>query len=167
MPSDRAVCVCFDGDRVLVMRRVKNGQQYTVLPGGGVEAGENPAGAVLRELAEETGLAGTIIRDLGSIRHPDRLAHYFLVRVVPGPLQVGGPESARQSADNQYSLAWVAVGSLDDEPLVPEGIREIIREAAAGDSRNCPASASTDGSPSANLEGAAFPCSSIGRASDC
>jgi 8-oxo-dGTP pyrophosphatase MutT (NUDIX family) len=43
-----------DGDRLLLTRRSDNGQWC--LPGGGVDAGERPAEAAIREVREETGL---------------------------------------------------------------------------------------------------------------
>jgi len=50
------VAVCFYRDSVLVMRRRKNGRNYSVLPGGGVEDSEDASRAAERELLEETGL---------------------------------------------------------------------------------------------------------------
>lgn len=41
------------GDRVLMLRRKKDGMH--VFPGGGVEEGESPAAAMMREVREETG----------------------------------------------------------------------------------------------------------------
>ena len=51
--------VCQDADgRVLLARGSARGRRPGVwqLPGGGVEHGEHPADAVVREFAEETGL---------------------------------------------------------------------------------------------------------------
>lgn len=57
-----ALCVDQDG-RILLTRltypEMKAG--HWTLPGGGIDFGEAPAEAVLRELAEETGLAGEVI----------------------------------------------------------------------------------------------------------
>lgn len=127
--KDRAVCVCFDEDRVLVMRRHKEGRDYCVLPGGGVEPGEDGPSAVVRELSEETGLAGQVVRHLTSIDHPDRTAHYYLLDVEPGTLIVGGPEAYVQSADNHYSPEWIPIDTIDDSPLVPEDVRAVVRDA--------------------------------------
>lgn len=129
--KDRAVCVCFDRENVLVMRRHKNGREYSVLPGGGIEDGEEASSAAMRELYEETGLSGHVVRHLATIDHPDRTAHYFLLDVVPGPMSVGWPESEAQSPDNHYSPEWVPLAALDREPIFPEDVRSVIYEAAA------------------------------------
>lgn len=114
-------------DTVLVVRRRRSGRHYCVLPGGGIEDGETPAGAAGRELHEETGLAGEIIRHLGTCQHADRTAHYFLVAVGTGPLRLGGPERQRQSADNWYGPAWISLSDLEAENLQPEEVRPLLR----------------------------------------
>ncbi len=127
MSKDRAVAVCLDQGRVLVMRRHKDGRDYTVLPGGGVEEGEDPSAAVLRELEEETGLHGRgAPRHLATLDHPDRRAHYFLVDVVPAPMKVAGPEAATQSAENSYTPCWLPLSQLDREPLMPQRLRRDV-----------------------------------------
>ncbi|HSZ38950.1 MAG TPA: NUDIX domain-containing protein [Trebonia sp.] len=124
--KDRAVCVCFDQGNVLVMRRHKDGRDYSVLPGGGVEEGEEASCAAIRELQEETGLSGRVVRHLATIDHPDRTAHYFLLDVVPGSMSVGGPEAEAQSPNNRYSPEWVPLSALEREPIVPEDVRSVI-----------------------------------------
>ncbi|WP_350352161.1 NUDIX domain-containing protein [Microbacterium sp. A8/3-1] len=130
-PKERAVCVCFDGSRVLLMRRLHGGRQYTVLPGGGIEPGEIPDQAAVRELAEETGLVATVTGNLATVDHDDRRAHYLLMAAVPGEPVLGGPEALAESEDNRYRPGWVPVAELADEPLVPEEAREIVRRAFA------------------------------------
>jgi len=58
-----AICI---RDRVLLMARFvdPDGPIWT-LPGGGIEHGEDPADAVLREFTEETGYVGRLVRLLG------------------------------------------------------------------------------------------------------
>ena len=123
---DRAVVVALHEGKVLVMRRHKNGRDYCVLPGGGVESGESPVDASVRELLEETGLTGVVDRHLWTIEHPDRVAHYFLVDVDPGTMAVGGPEAFSQSEDNRYTPEWIALDDLDTENLQPQPLRELL-----------------------------------------
>ena len=51
MPQ-RAVGVIIKDNKILLMRRIKNGQEYYVFPGGGVKEGESTETAIIREIRE-------------------------------------------------------------------------------------------------------------------
>jgi len=79
-----AYALCVDADDRILLCRIAPG--YPVagrwsLPGGGVEFGEDPSHAVLRELDEETGLAGRLDGVLG-----------IWSRLVPGTETQSGDE---------------------------------------------------------------------------
>ncbi|NUT46130.1 MAG: NUDIX hydrolase [Saccharothrix sp.] len=78
-----AYAVCVEDGRVLLARHVSpaGGSTWT-LPGGGVEHGEDPYDAVLREVAEETGCAAVVERLLGV----DSRLIPPAERRVPGPI---------------------------------------------------------------------------------
>jgi ADP-ribose pyrophosphatase YjhB (NUDIX family) len=59
-----AYALCRDGAGRILLARVAPGYPAAgtwTLPGGGLDFGEDPADAVLRELTEETGLSGRIL----------------------------------------------------------------------------------------------------------
>jgi 8-oxo-dGTP pyrophosphatase MutT (NUDIX family) len=78
------------------------GRRVWGLPKGGVEPGETPEQAALREVAEETGMSGVVERELGSIDYwfyaRDRggrihkTVHYFLVRATDGSTEAHDEE---------------------------------------------------------------------------
>ena len=80
------------GKRYLLIRKMEEG--LWGFPKGGVETGETLEDAALREIKEETGLEGSIIRPVKSIRFRfykpesdvnfNKTVHYFLVRMRKG-----------------------------------------------------------------------------------
>lgn len=112
------VCVCYliaegaDGPRVLLgTKRTGLGLGKVVAPGGKLEAGESPAQAMVREIAEETGLvvAEADLEPAGRLRYrfPHREAwsqesHVFRARRWRG--------EARDS--EELSLGWVPLAEV-------------------------------------------------------
>jgi 8-oxo-dGTP diphosphatase len=105
--------------RVLLMHRRKKGEDYYVIPGGGIEAGETPEEAAVREAREETGLDVALDRKLRVFDDDGRQGHYFLATEFSGELRVGGPERDRMSPENRYDLEWIKIGRLQEIDLRP------------------------------------------------
>jgi ADP-ribose pyrophosphatase YjhB (NUDIX family) len=111
----RAGAICLDDDdRVLVHRGEWRYGPYYALPGGGVEHGETPEEAVVRELEEEAGLHVRIDRRLADVWRNGGLQHYFLVR----------PErtSGRTTLDLEpgHTEEWLPIAALADVPVWPK-----------------------------------------------
>jgi ADP-ribose pyrophosphatase YjhB (NUDIX family) len=128
---ERAAVVIIKEGRVLLIYRKKNGREYYIVPGGGVEEGETPEVACLREAMEETSLHVQIDRKMTTTTDPQQTTHYFLVSDFSGEPALGGPEQQRNSETNVYILEWIDQDRLETINLLPPDARQICLEALA------------------------------------
>ena len=116
--------LCRDADRVLLTRNSATADfpGRWQLPGGGLEHAEQPADAVVREFAEETGLTVAVtgvravvadvvrLPDLGVALHTDRVVY----EVAPT-----GGGLRDEVAGTTDRVAWVSPDELAELPLMP------------------------------------------------
>ncbi len=95
------------------------------LPGGFVEYGEDPHDAVLRELEEETGLQGTIIRLLDARGNPERDPRKHIVSIVYLVEAEGEPRGGDDAADARF---WPIEAVLNGELEIAGDHTEILRD---------------------------------------
>jgi 8-oxo-dGTP pyrophosphatase MutT (NUDIX family) len=88
--SESVVCILILDEKALLIQR--RDIPVWVLPGGGIDPGETPEHAAVREMEEETGLQVEIVRKIAEYTPINRLArftHFFEVRKVGGKLSTG------------------------------------------------------------------------------
>jgi predicted acetyltransferase/ADP-ribose pyrophosphatase YjhB (NUDIX family) len=122
----RGVAVVVRGHKLLVIARRLDGQEYAVLPGGGIEPGETPEETAVRELGEECGLRGRAVRRLFDRADGGRPASYVLVDAPEGDAVLGGPEARAHSDDSRFQPLWATAGELPLLGLLPEGIGDAV-----------------------------------------
>ncbi|EKD53609.1 MAG: hypothetical protein ACD_61C00007G0019 [uncultured bacterium] len=117
------------GDSVLLIHRHKDGQEYWVLPGGGIEDEETLEEALRREVMEETSLEVLSFELIHECPGYEGRKHFFFEVITAPDMEpvLGGPEKDNMREDNIYVLEWVdrnKAKTLVD--LFPEEIREFL-----------------------------------------
>ncbi len=116
--------IAVNAERLLMVRRGRGpaAGEWSV-PGGRVERGETLAEAVLRELAEETGLDGVCDELIGWVERIGPEHHFvildFRVSVLDGADPVAGSDAAE--------AAWVPLDEVAELRLV-DGLAEFLHE---------------------------------------
>jgi 8-oxo-dGTP pyrophosphatase MutT (NUDIX family) len=116
------------GAAALIGRLDRRGALLWSLPKGHLEAGESAEQAAVREVREETGIKGTVRRELGEIdywfvvenRRVHKTVHHFLLDAVGGELSDEDIEVTE--------VAWVPLGELDNL-LAYTDERRLVRRA--------------------------------------
>lgn len=104
----------------LIGRLDRHGRLLWSLPKGHIEAGETAEQAAVREVAEETGISGEIVAELGTIdfwfvaegRRIHKTVQHYLLRAVSGELS---------DADVEVSeVAWVPLPDITAQLAYPD-----------------------------------------------
>ena len=113
----------------LIGRRDRRGRLLWSLPKGHIEGGESARQAAIREVAEETGITGSILDELGVIdfwfiadgRRIHKTVHHFLLVAQSGELSDADIEVA--------DVAWVPLAEASAR-LAYDDERELVSRAA-------------------------------------
>jgi 8-oxo-dGTP diphosphatase len=111
-------------ERLLLIRRGRGPSSGTwSVPGGRVEAGETLAEAVLRELAEETGLEGMCDELVGWVERMGPDHHYVILDFAVTVLEPREP----RPGDDALEAEWVPLDEVAHRRLA-EGLAEFLHE---------------------------------------
>jgi ADP-ribose pyrophosphatase YjhB (NUDIX family) len=120
----------------LIARHDRRGRLVWSLPKGHVEAGETPEVTAVREIAEETGIAGRVVAPLGTIdfwfvaegRRVHKTVHHYLLLAEGGELSDEDIEVVE--------VAWVPLEQLaeklayDDERRLVDQVPRLLADIA-------------------------------------
>lgn len=126
-PRNRGSSVIIQGDKVAVIKRNRNGEEYYVFPGGGIENDETPEHAAIREAYEELGVHIEIKEHLGIVEFNGK-QHYFLAEIVGGEFGTGQGEEYVESCNRgRYEPMWIPIAKLEALDIRPMEIAKRIR----------------------------------------
>jgi 8-oxo-dGTP diphosphatase len=117
-------------ERLLLIRR---GRGVAVgswsIPGGRVEPGEPVAAAVVREVAEETGLSVVCGELLGWVERIGDDHHYVILDFTATLLgDRGGEEAHAVAGDDASEVRWVPINDVAEMSGLVDGLAEFLHD---------------------------------------
>ena len=121
MRRDRAQAIVVDdAGRILMVNHVEPGKgSFWCLPGGGVEAGESPEQAVVRELLEECRVECRIRRKLATVVYETGESHHtYACEITAGRVALGVDPELAAHEQILKQAAFVGLASLTVKDLL-------------------------------------------------
>ena len=120
--SARGFVLTEKGLAVIFRRKIKDGKvnEYYVVPGGGIEDGEDIIEGLKRELKEELNLE-VEVQDLAFVKETeDRIEYFYICKYLSGDFRLNGEELNRMSEQNYYEPTFLKLEEIDQYDIMPE-----------------------------------------------
>ena len=129
----RAGIILIEDNNVALIERQRAGLHYFVFPGGGVDEGESPEQAAIREAMEELGVRVAIKRKVAEVHFGLKSKQiYFLVDRISGEFGTGtGDEFTDSDPDSPeegiYIPIWMPIEELSQhEKVFPVDVAKLV-----------------------------------------
>jgi 8-oxo-dGTP pyrophosphatase MutT (NUDIX family) len=123
---------------VALIKRSREQRRYYLFPGGGVESGETPEEAAIREVLEELGVRVALTRLAAIARYGENLQLYYTGTVISGIFGTGTGEelsSTPESEAGSYEPVWIPISELGSYDIRPKVLAQSLREGLLGGGR--------------------------------
>ena len=111
---DRAQCLVLRGNALLMVKHRMDGVAWWCLPGGGVEAGETPRQAAIRELQEECCVDGTVLRELSVGYLPAFAVYTYLVDIGDQEPRLGTDPEFPGDEQVLVDVQWLTLAEIPE-----------------------------------------------------
>jgi 8-oxo-dGTP diphosphatase len=123
--NPRATAIIIKDNKIVLIHRKRNGEEYWAFPGGSIEKDETKEEAVKREVKEETNLDVLETKFAFETVNQDGQKHYvYYCTCNENELKLTGMELDVSSQSTWYNPEWVDINKLSQLTIFPSVIKE-------------------------------------------
>lgn len=124
----RAGIILLKENKLALIERHRQGRHYFAFPGGGVDEGETPEQAAIREAEEELGIQVKIVKLIAEVTFNMNAQYYFLVEWVGGEFGTGTGEEYEgfDPKHGTYLPLWMPLTEVPTQNVLPRELAELI-----------------------------------------
>ena len=131
----RSAAILIQDKSIALIERHRAGMHYFTFPGGGVNEGESPEQAVVREVHEELGVEVRVLRVVAKLWFRGNPQFFFLVEQTSGEFGSGTGEeysSERDPARGTYLPIWIPIHDITINNVLPKEVAMLVRRSYTG-----------------------------------
>ena len=124
----RSGIILIEDNKLAVIERHRAERHYFAFPGGGVDEGETPEEAAVREAEEELGIQVVIKQKVADVLINGNTQHYFLAEKIGGEFGTGTGEEYGEydPAHGTYLPLWMPLSDVLIKNVVPRELADLV-----------------------------------------
>jgi len=131
----RSAIILIEDNKLALIERHRAEKHYFSFPGGGVDEGESPQEAAIREAGEELGIQVAIKQKVADVIFNGNPQYYFLAQKLSGEFGTGAGEEYGEfnPAHGTYHPIWMPLADVPNNNVLPRELAEfVVRSAKEG-----------------------------------
>jgi 8-oxo-dGTP pyrophosphatase MutT (NUDIX family) len=131
----RSGIILIEDNKLALIERHRAGKHYFAFPGGGVDEGETPEQAAIREAEEELGILVEIKQKVAEVVFNGNTQYYFLAEKISGEFGSGTGEEFDEynPVYGTYLPLWLPLADILTHNVLPRELADlVVRCAKAG-----------------------------------
>ncbi len=125
---NRSGIILIEENKLALIERHRAGRHYFAFPGGGIDEGEGPQEAAIREAEEELGILVEIKQKVAEVFFNGNIQYYFLVEKLSGKFGTGTGEEYGEfnPVHGTYHPLWLPLADVLTHNILPRELADLV-----------------------------------------
>ena len=125
---NRSAIILIEDNKLALIERYRAEKHYFAFPGGGVDKGESPQQAAIREAEEELGIVVEVKQKVAEVFFNENTQYYFLAEKLSGEFGTGTGEEYGEydPVHGTYHPIWMPLADVLTQNVLPRELADLV-----------------------------------------